>query len=125
MYRRYRRLVNPENLTERLRVDLKQAMRDRDQPATRAIRRLMGAIGNAEAVPQPVDVPPQVVNPGNPVLASRSDVPRAELSGDDVTRIVAAEIDDLESAIAEYESHGLTERAAELRVERDVLARYR
>ncbi|HEX6195914.1 MAG TPA: hypothetical protein VFZ37_08390 [Jiangellaceae bacterium] len=117
--------MKPEDLHERLRADLKQAMRDRDVPATRVIRRLMGAIGNAEAVRQPVDLPPQVVNPGNPVVAARSDVPRAELAPHDVARIVAAEIDDLDGAIAEYESHGEPERAADLRDEKDVLERYR
>lgn len=100
-------------------------MHDRDQSATRAIRRLMGAISNAEAVPQPADVPPQVVNPGAPVVAARSDVARAELSAEDLSHLVAAEIEDLASAIAEYESHGLTDRAAELRHEKAVLERYR
>lgn len=85
----------------------------------------MSAIGNAEAVPQAADVPPQVINPGNPVVAARSDVPRAELSSRDVTRIVAAEIDDLDSAIAEYESHTESERVADLRHEKDVLEHYR
>jgi hypothetical protein len=116
--------VDQHDLTERLRVDLKQAMRDRDQPATRAIRRLMGAISNAEAVPQPIDLPAQVINPGNPVVPASADVPRLELAPDDVSRILTTEISDLEAAIAEYESHDLSERAEDLRHERNVLARY-
>lgn len=117
--------MNAQDLTDRLRADLKQAMRERDRPATRAIRRLMSAISNAEAVPQQGDIPPQVVNPGAPIVASRSDVPRAELAPQDITRVVAAEIRDLVSAIAEHDSHGLVERATELRREKDVLERYR
>ena len=85
----------------------------------------MGAISNAESVPQPADLPPQVINPGDPVVASRSDVPRADLSPDDVAHILTAEISDLAAAIAEYESHEQSERAADLRPEMHVLERYR
>lgn len=100
-------------------------MRDRDQPATRAIRRLMAAISNAEAVPQPAHVPPQVINPGDPAVPSRSEVPRAQVSPEDIAAILTVEIESLGTAIAEYDDLGATERSAELRHEYDALERYR
>lgn len=110
--------------TKRLQADLRAALAERDKPAAKAIRLLMAAIANAEAVDVQEHSGGKVVNPGEPMIAARADVPRRELTADDLARIVAAELRDHDDHIKTYEAHGQTERAADLRAERAVLARY-
>ncbi|MBO0828798.1 MAG: GatB/YqeY domain-containing protein [Streptosporangiales bacterium] len=94
-------------------------MRGRDRPAVRAIRTALGAIANAEAVA----VPEQQEGPLGSVGLSE-DVPRRELTAGDVREILRAEVRERRAALAEYERHGRTEQADDLRSELRVLARY-
>lgn len=115
--------VAPE-FVKRLQADLKVALAERDRPAVKAIRLLMSAVANAEAVDASEHTGGKVINPGEPVIAARADVPRRELSSDELAQVVAAELRDHDEHIAAYESHGQVDRAADLRAEREVLARY-
>lgn len=107
------------SVRDELRDDLRRAMRERDRPAVRAIRSTLGAIANAEAVPAPERLDDPLGSVGLSV-----DVPRRELSADDVRAIVLAEVRERRTAIADYERHGRTERADELRAELRALDRY-
>jgi uncharacterized protein YqeY len=103
-----------EDLQSRLRADLKAAMRSADQPAITAVRSLMSALANAEAVPIPTG--PYTVVGGS------ADVARRDLTAEEIARIVAIEIEDHRRAIAEYESIGAD--AARLCEELVILERY-
>ncbi|HEX6446415.1 MAG TPA: GatB/YqeY domain-containing protein [Streptosporangiales bacterium] len=107
------------SVRDELRAHLRRAMRDRDRPAVRAIRTALGAIANAEAV----DAPEHLESPlGSPGLSR--DVPRRELGAGDVSEILRAEVRERRAALADYERHGRTEQADELRAELRVLAQY-
>lgn len=112
------------DLIKKLQADLKAALGERDRPAVKAIRLLMTAISNAEAVEVEDHAGGKVINPGDPVIAGRAEAERRHLTGADVAEIVAAELRDHDEHITTYEQHDQHERAAELRAERDVLARY-
>lgn len=116
-------MTAPE-LMKKLQADLKVALGERDRPAIKAIRLLMTAIANAEAVEVGAHVGGKVINPGEPVIAGRAEVQRRTLAEADVAGILAAELRDHDDHIATYEQHGQHERAGELRAEREVLARY-
>ena len=47
--------MNPDEIQERLRVALRAAMKARDTVATSALRSVLAAIANAEAVPPVAD----------------------------------------------------------------------
>jgi uncharacterized protein YqeY len=107
------------SVRDELQADLRRAMRERDRPAVRAIRTVLGAIANAEAVPTPA----HTGDPLGSVGLSR-DVPRRELGPGDIREILVAEVRERRSALADYERHGRTEPADELRAELRALARY-
>lgn len=94
-------------------------MRERDRPAVRAIRTALGAIANAEAVA----APKHLESPLGSVGLSR-DVPRRELTADDVNEILRTEVRERRAVLADYERHGRTEQADDLRAELRVLVRY-
>ena len=103
-----------ESLPDRLRDALRVARKDRDAAATAALRSALGAIANAEAVdPAPVDLVPAV---------GAREVPRRELTDDQVAAIVRAEVIDREAAAREYDGLGRPERAERLRAEAAALA---
>lgn len=106
-------------MRDELQADLRRAMRERDRPAVRAIRTALGAIANAEAVP----VSAHAGDPLGSVGLSR-DVPRRELDAGDVREILVAEVRERRSALADYERHGRSEQADELRAELRALASY-
>jgi hypothetical protein len=116
--------TDPATFHDRLRADLRAAMSARDRVAVRTLRRLLTAIANAEAVPLPDDLPAQVVNPGEPVVGARSDVPRRMLTMSDVDEIIATEAHEYDVSIETFESLGHSVRVAELRAEQAVLANY-
>jgi uncharacterized protein YqeY len=113
----------PEGLRQRLQTALRTAMKDRDTAAVQALRAALGAIDNAEAVPaQKADHGPT----DSPIAGARhglgaGEVPRQELTEDEVRTIVQVEIGDLRSNADEYEQLGQNEQAAGLRSQADVL----
>lgn len=114
-----------EALTARLQYDLKTAMRDRDLSAVRAIRGLLTALANAQAVPIPDGLATPAVNPGNPVIGNRAEVARLQLTESDVRDVIFAEIARHDGLIEMYDDFGRHDEVAELTAERDVLNRYR
>jgi uncharacterized protein YqeY len=97
-------------LRARLEADLLAARKAGRADEVSALRTLLAALANAEAVPVPAG--PYRVVPG------RADVPRRELSEAEVDGVVRDECEERRSAIAVYEARGLpTARlAAELRI---------
>ena len=113
----------PNDLRAALRTALTRAMRDRDRLAAAALRSGLGAIDNAEAVP---DAPATCLPDGSHVAGAvvglgATEAARRDLSADDVRGIVQAEVDDRRAAADEIERAGRPDRAADLRREADVL----
>jgi uncharacterized protein YqeY len=107
-------------MNQRIRIqkDLTEAMKARDPVATKALRSLLAAIGNAEAV----DV---VADPNSgPTGAFVADVRRDELDDTDVARIVAAEVDELREAISTYRRVDRLDMVEAMEAEIEVLSRY-
>ncbi|GAB3763252.1 GatB/YqeY domain-containing protein [Microlunatus parietis] len=98
-----------DELRDRLQAALRDALKDRDRVAARAIRTALAAIANAEAV--------------DPADHSTAEVPRRELGADDLRSIVGAEVSERRRAALTYEQSGRTEHAGELHREADVLDR--
>ena len=104
-------------LRTRVKSELKEAMRARDRATVIALRGILSALDNAEAVV--VDAPawPPVVN-------RSADVPRRTLTGADVARILQDEADEHQRALVQYEALGQPEVVEELRVKLAVVNRY-
>jgi uncharacterized protein YqeY len=101
-------------MEDRMRSDLRQAMKDRDRPAVVALRTALAAIANAEAVPDDGSV--------QETHGRLVDHARRVLTTDDVLAVVQRQVDDRRSTIAEIAAHdGPT---ADLSAEIDVLERY-
>jgi hypothetical protein len=113
--------VPSPSLTERLRRDLTQAMKDRDRPAIAALRQTLGAIANAEAPPLP-DTRGQL--PTEPVVGTANEVARLALTDADVARVVHAELAERARAVDEYTAVGRPADAAAVAAEATVLRRY-
>ncbi len=78
---------------------------------------LKAAIDNAGSVGLPED--------GRaPVVGEAADVPRRELTEEEVVGILRQEVDELDAGIAAAERHGRGERAGELRARHAVLSAY-
>jgi uncharacterized protein YqeY len=103
------------SLAETMRADLAQALRERDMTRVKVLRTTLAAIGNAEAV-EGVSSVEGVVGYG--------DVSRRSLTDEDIVGIVAGEVEEWESALAEYSSIGQEQRADGLRRELQILRGY-
>lgn len=108
------------SVRETLKQDLKLAMKERNKASASTIKSALAAIDNAEAVPVEDTVPSAPL--GTAGLAR--DVPRRDLTDDDVATILHAEAQELRTALAEYESLGHVDTAEEMRAGLRVLARY-
>ena len=108
-------------LKERLRADLKDAMKERRGDDARLLRTLIAAIDNAEAVPVDLSGPAQASRAlGDP----SGEVARLDLDPAALDRIFAAEVEARLAAAADYDSHGRGEEAARLRAEAAQIGRY-
>ena len=106
-------------LKQRLRADLKAAMRARASDEVRLLRTLIAALDNAEAVPGETGYVPRAFgDPG-------AEVARRELDGEAVGGLLGSEIDTRLVAAADYERHGAMDEAGRLRREVELIARYR
>lgn len=102
-----------------IKRDLFAAMKARATSRVAALRTLLGAIDNAEAVPAEGSSPYVF-----PVVGPAQDVPRQQLGEAQIQAIIQAEADDYVAAIAEYERLGQQESAADLRARLEALQDY-
>lgn len=108
-------------LADRLRADLKVAMRAKDTVAVRALRTTMGAIANAEAPPVGTD---GRTSADEPEVGRLVEHRRLELSADDLARVLREEIADRLDTAEQFEAIGRAEEAAVVRAEAAVIERY-
>ena len=106
-------------LKERLRADLKVAMRERDPTEVGVLRTLIAAIDNAEAVP--TEALEEQIRLRQPV----GEMARREFDREALDAVLAAETQSRFAAAEDYQRHGRAEDAARLRVEANLIARYR
>ena len=104
---------------DRLRADLKLALRTRDNNKAATLRRLIGALDNAEAV-EVADKPYQPRAFGDPA----GEVARRELDAAAIDAVIAREVADRRSAADDYDRHGRTEESVRLRDEAALIATY-
>ena len=107
------------SLPSRLATALTSALRTRDAEEVSALRGAIAAISNAEAVTSPQRNATEVVLGVGP-----SEVPRRELTDEEIVAIVREEITERRSAAAVLERHGHDERAARLVREAGVLEKH-
>jgi uncharacterized protein YqeY len=107
---------------QRLRESLRVALNARDSIAAAAFRSAMSAVDNAEAAGLSQEFAPTDGMIAKARLGVGSgEVPRRELSAQDVLEVVRAEVVDRTSAAAEYERLGRTEQARTLQAEATAL----
>lgn len=108
-------------MKDRLRADLRAAMKDRRPSEAKVIRSLVSAIDNAEAPPT------QKEETGSTLHRLRSgsaEVERLRLDSAQVRQVLLVEIRERELAAAELERLGKTDRAAALCAEVLIAKRY-
>lgn len=98
--------------------DLLAARKARDEVRTRALRSLLAAVDNGEAVPAP-----QIYDPAQPGLGM-TEVPRLQLDAATVHGLVATEIRERREAAAGYRQDGQTAAAATLEQEAAIIEAY-
>lgn len=103
-------------LRQQLKVDLREALKARQKEAVTALRILLAAIDNAEAVP----TDPSFV----PITGRTNDVPRKLLTEAEVQQILRAEAAKQREALAECERLGQDNIAQQIRSELSVMSRY-
>jgi uncharacterized protein YqeY len=111
--------MSAAELKERLRADLKAAMRERKSGEMSVIRTLIAAIDNAEAVP--IDGLAERLR----LREDIGEVARADLDSGALERILSHEIETRLSAEQDYQDHGRAGDAAQLRSEATFVSRYR
>jgi uncharacterized protein len=114
--------MTDSSLRERLRTALPAAMKDRDRTATVALRAALAAIDNAEAVALEDGAQTSLAIEALPVGAGATEVARRALTEQEVEEIVRTEVDERETAAADYERAGYPDRAEQLRDEARTLA---
>ncbi len=108
-------------LKERLRADLKTAMRERNPAEVSLFRNLIAVIDNAEAVPiEGLEERLRLQSFGFIGKVTRRELDPAELDA-----LLFAEVRSRLSAATDYERHGRSEDAARLRREAGLITRYR
>ncbi|MHC0431136.1 GatB/YqeY domain-containing protein [Streptomyces sp. O3] len=109
--------------TERLRVALKAAMKDRDQVAVAALRSTLAALANAEAVQRSADADRNLAIGQIPVGAGAAEAERRALTRTESEAIVRTEIAERREAAAQFEQAGQHEHAERLIAEAAVIER--
>lgn len=113
----YAGVMDLSMLEERLKADLRQALRTRDRAAVAVLRTAVAAIDNASSVGLPTESRTKVAG-------KAPDVPRRELTEEEIVEILRREVEELGTGIAAAHRHGSVDRASELQARRDVLAAY-
>ena len=101
---------------QRLKADLKQAMKARQMQIVATLRATLAEIDHAEAV----EIDTSVV----PMEGVSQDVPRKVLTEADMLAIVQREADEIKVVLAEYEAAGNETKTAELRTAWELLTGY-
>jgi uncharacterized protein len=101
---------------ERLKADLRIAMKARQNSTVITIRSMLAAIDNAGAV--------ELDDSIKPAIGTSGDVPRRILNEEQVRELLHKEAENRRSAIVTYERLGRQEDADRLRAELAVFARY-
>ncbi len=96
-------------------------MKAKDQVTVAAIRSALSAIANAETVPAPAPTIGEGPIAGAVSGVAATDVPRRDLSDDEVRRILRAEITEREHEAHQYDGAGRSDTADLLRREAAVL----
>ncbi len=110
-----------ETAKTRLRGDLRSAMRARNAEETAVLRALIAALDNAQAAPVGDKHLRYVVHQ----FGDRSaEVPRLSLDEAEVRCLVEREVASRHADADQFEGLGRLERAAELRAEAAIVARY-
>lgn len=99
-----------------LRHQLTTAMRERDRVAVNALRSVLAALDNAEAVPVSADLPVDSDHVAGAVVGlGAGESARRELTDADERRVVEREIAEMHAEADDAERRGATDRADELR----------
>ena len=102
-------------LRARLKAELPKAMKARQSNAVAALRTVLAAIDNAEAVA----VDTLLV----PLVGRSNDVPRKVLTEKDIEAILQREVTELCAAVAQYQQIGKVAEAHQLQAGLEVLIR--
>ena len=112
------------DVRERLQQALRAAMKARDTVAVSALRSVLAAIANAEAVP-PAAASPAVTGDqyvaGSTAGLAATEAGRRELTGEEVAEIVRAEAAERRAAARQYHAAGQAEQAGRLLREAQVI----
>lgn len=106
------------NLRHVLQAELITAMKNQDKPTMMAIRSVLSAIANKEAVPGPQ------ASSLDPPVVGYHDVARRELTPAEVRLVVMDEVDERRNSADYLETAGKLEESAALRNEVAILERY-
>jgi uncharacterized protein YqeY len=104
------------DVLDRMRSDLREAMRARDREAVTALRTALAAVANAEAPPHDGSI--------GETRGRLVDHERLVLTSDDVERILRHQVADRHDTIARIGDRGHAAAVAALRAEIAVLERY-
>jgi uncharacterized protein YqeY len=108
---------------DRFRAALRDAMAVRDSVSVAALRSVLGAIDNAEAVDAVPAVPVGESTIAGAVLGlGAGDVPRRQLSETELRQVVQREVEERAAVAEQYDRVGRPDRAERLRAEAAVLA---
>lgn len=110
-----------QTLVDRLRAELREAMRHRDRELVAALRGTLAAVDNATS--QGVVAPRAGAIEASAAGLSAADVSRRQLTDEDIEALVRSEIADRAAAAAELEAAGRDERAQAMRATTDRLWR--
>jgi uncharacterized protein YqeY len=105
-------------LRKQLSQDLRAAMKDRNKVAVSLLRTLMATLDNAEAVAVDHLTLPKVPT------TERHEVPRKELTSDEVQQLLEREVAERQRAHGEYIALGLASEAQRLQTEVELIAVY-
>lgn len=113
-------------LRSALRADLATAMKERRREVVDALRGILAAIDNAEAVaaPEPPEASSGPYVAGAAGGVGSTEVARRALAIDEVRALIRTHLDDVATAAAEYERHGRSDEADRLRSQANVIAPY-
>lgn len=107
-------------MKDRMRADLRIAMKERRPADVAVLRALMAALDNAEAVP----IAGRPFVPGQDTADAPTEVERLYLDDAAVRSVLVAEIAERDRAAGEMERLGQADRAATLRAEVVLAGRY-
>lgn len=116
-------------LRTRLRADLKTAMKSRSAVEVSAIRSLLAALDDAEAVAPPATAPISSLGgehvAGAAVGVGSTEVDRRVLTAAEVELVVSGQIEERQAAAATFDAVAQPDAARRLRDEAGVIERYR